>query len=198
MSGEAALTASTRKLPPMFQPAVGETSDALIDGVLLRPLPVRAEAELVVGWRGLPEVGARQWPFSADDLALVRTNSRLLASVAGVGYQDPGTMPLADGFSVWADIEGQPIVVCRRAPGEPYRPAVFTTAEEAREVASHITSALRPGPDANFSQSGCGQSRSGSPRNACRYPSAARTGDSGSREIERKLQGCARSASDSS
>ncbi len=73
---------------------------ALIDGVLLRPLPVRAEAELVVGWRGLPEVGARQWPFSADDLALVRTNSRLLASVAGVGYQDPGTMPLADGAEV--------------------------------------------------------------------------------------------------
>ncbi len=73
---------------------------ALIDGVLLRPLPVRAEAELVVGWRGLPEIGARRWPFSADDLDLVRTNSRLLAGVAGVGYHDPATMPLADGGDV--------------------------------------------------------------------------------------------------
>src|SRR5678816_4291358 len=33
MSGDAALTASTRKLPPTFQPAVGETSEALIAGV---------------------------------------------------------------------------------------------------------------------------------------------------------------------
>jgi predicted permease len=73
---------------------------ALIDGVLLRPLPVRAEAELVVGWRGLPEIGARRWPFSAADLELVRTSSRLLAGVAGVGYHDPATMPLADGAEV--------------------------------------------------------------------------------------------------
>ena len=72
----------------------------LIDGVLLRPLPVRAEAELVVGWRGRPELGARRWPFSAEDLELVRTNSRLLAGVAGVGYHDPAAMPLADGDDV--------------------------------------------------------------------------------------------------
>ncbi len=70
---------------------------ALIDGVLVRPLPVRAEAELVVGWRGLPEAGARRWPFSAEDLELLRTHTRLLAGVAGVGYQGPATMPMADG-----------------------------------------------------------------------------------------------------
>lgn len=70
---------------------------ALIDGVLLRPLPVRAETELVVGWRGLPDAGARRWPFSAHDLELLRTRSRLLAGVAGVGYQGPATMPMADG-----------------------------------------------------------------------------------------------------
>jgi predicted permease len=69
----------------------------LINGVLLSPLPVHAEAELFVGWRGLPQVGARRWPFSAADLELVRTNSRLLAGVAGVGYNDPAALPLADG-----------------------------------------------------------------------------------------------------
>jgi putative ABC transport system permease protein len=73
---------------------------ALVNGVLLRPLLVRAEAELLVGWRGLPEGGARRWPFSAEDLELVRTSSRLLAGVAGVGYHDPASMPLADGGDV--------------------------------------------------------------------------------------------------
>lgn len=73
---------------------------SLINGVLLSPLPVRAEAELLVGWRGLPEGGARRWPFSAEDLELVRTSSRLLAAVAGVGYHDPASMPLADGGDV--------------------------------------------------------------------------------------------------
>ena len=69
----------------------------LIDGVLLRPLPVRVESELLVGWRGAPDAGARRWPLSADDLELVRTSSRLLAGVAGVGYHGPATMPLTDG-----------------------------------------------------------------------------------------------------
>ena len=70
---------------------------ALIDGVLLRPLPVRAEADLVVGWRGRPEDGERRWPLSADDIDLLRTHSRLLSGIAGVGSQDPATMPMADG-----------------------------------------------------------------------------------------------------
>lgn len=72
----------------------------LINGVLLSPLPVHAEAELMVGWRGKPEGGARRWPFSAEDLALVRTNSRLLTGVAGVGYHDPASLPLADAGDV--------------------------------------------------------------------------------------------------
>ena len=35
------------------------TMFALIEGVLLRPLPVPDEAQLYVGWRALPEAGAR-------------------------------------------------------------------------------------------------------------------------------------------
>lgn len=68
----------------------------LIDGVLLRPLPVRAEEELFVGWRGRPEAGARRWPFSTADLDLIRAESRQLAAVAGVGYNDPGLLPFDD------------------------------------------------------------------------------------------------------
>ncbi len=69
----------------------------LIDAVLLRPLPVQAETELVIGWRGRPDAGARRWPLSAEDLDLVRTNSRLLRGVAGVGSQGPSTLALTEG-----------------------------------------------------------------------------------------------------
>ena len=68
----------------------------LINGVLLSPLPVKAEHELFVGWRGVPEVGARRWPFTTADLDLLRTESRPLAGVAGVGYNDPTAVPLTD------------------------------------------------------------------------------------------------------
>jgi hypothetical protein len=51
---------------------------SLVNGVLLSPLPVRAEHELVFGWRGLPQVGARQWPFTSKDLELLRRESRTL------------------------------------------------------------------------------------------------------------------------
>lgn len=68
----------------------------LVNGVLLSPLPVRAEQELFVGWRGRPEAGARRWPFTTADLDLLRRESRTLAGVAGVGYQDPWPYLLED------------------------------------------------------------------------------------------------------
>ena len=84
--------------------AIGQTGALLmvtvVDGVLLRPLPLRDEAALLVGWRGLPEAGARRWPFSLEDLDLLRRHSQLLAGVAGVGYHGPATMPLADGAAM--------------------------------------------------------------------------------------------------
>ncbi|HLG54812.1 MAG TPA: ABC transporter permease [Vicinamibacterales bacterium] len=70
---------------------------ALVEGVLLRPLPVRDQARLFVGWRALPEAGARHWPFKTTDLALLRNESRLLEGVAGVGYNDPGAVVVSEG-----------------------------------------------------------------------------------------------------
>lgn len=75
----------------------------LVQGVLLSPLPVRAEEQLVVGWRGLLDAGARRWPFSVADLRLLQEESRLLAGAAGVGYNDPWPILLSDG--------GEPTVV---------------------------------------------------------------------------------------
>jgi predicted permease len=69
---------------------------ALIQGVLLSPLPVPDESRLFVGWRALPEAASRHWPFRAADLDLLRTASRLLNGVAGVGYDDPGQMSIVE------------------------------------------------------------------------------------------------------
>ncbi len=70
---------------------------SLVNGVLLSPLPVPEEQQLYVGWRGLPQEGARQWPFTSQDLEVLRRESRLVDGVAGVGYQDPFDYPLGDG-----------------------------------------------------------------------------------------------------
>jgi predicted permease len=69
---------------------------ALVEGVLFRPLPVRAEGALFVGWRALPVAGARHWPFTTAGLDLLRDESRLLEGVAGVGYNDPQPIVMVD------------------------------------------------------------------------------------------------------
>lgn len=81
--------------------AVGMTGSiamfAIVEGILLRPLPVRDQARLFVGWRALPEAGGRHWPFQATGLDLLRHESRLLEGVAGVGYNDPVQMAVSEG-----------------------------------------------------------------------------------------------------
>lgn len=73
---------------------------ALMNGVVRSPLPVRAEDELVVGWRERPgavDAGAREWPFTSADLEVLRRDATQVVGVAGVGYTDPWPMPMADG-----------------------------------------------------------------------------------------------------
>jgi putative ABC transport system permease protein len=58
---------------------------ALVDGVLLEPLPVRSQEALVVAWRQLPGDTARG-PFGAASVRAVREHTQLLESVAAVAY----------------------------------------------------------------------------------------------------------------
>jgi predicted permease len=69
---------------------------ALIQGVLLRPLPFPDQSRLIVGWRALPENPARHWPFRAADLDVIKRESRLIENIAGVGYQEPSSIVLVD------------------------------------------------------------------------------------------------------
>jgi predicted permease len=65
---------------------------ALVEGVLLRPLPVRDQDSLIVAWKAVESPTPGHWPFSIDDLAAIRRESRLLEQVAGVSYT--GALPV--------------------------------------------------------------------------------------------------------
>src|SRR5262249_39835960 len=60
---------------------------ALVDGVLLRPLPVRDQAALTIGWREPQAAASGHAPFSATDREPVAAGSRPLSAVAGVGWR---------------------------------------------------------------------------------------------------------------
>ena len=61
---------------------------ALVEGVLLRPLPVPRQGRLIVAWKALPAAGAAHWPFRAPEIDVISKESRILESVAGVSYYD--------------------------------------------------------------------------------------------------------------
>ena len=62
---------------------------ALVEAVLLRPLPVREQGRLFFAWKDLGSAGSAHWPFRAADIELIGKESRVLESVAAVSYYDP-------------------------------------------------------------------------------------------------------------
>jgi putative ABC transport system permease protein len=68
----------------------------LIDGVLLRPLPVREPNRLIVAWRELRAGDATHLPFFVPDVDIIRDSSKTLAAVAGVGFQGAGPFVIAE------------------------------------------------------------------------------------------------------
>jgi predicted permease len=57
---------------------------ALIQGVLLRPLPVRDQDRLILAWREAPTSASAQYPFGNTDIESLGRASQLLERVAGV------------------------------------------------------------------------------------------------------------------
>src|SRR5262245_17366829 len=76
---------------------------ALVQGVLLRPLPVRDQDRVVIAWKELRSAGLTRDPFGAAPMESVARATQLLESVAGVTWQ---------GASRWTVIErGESITV---------------------------------------------------------------------------------------
>ena len=65
---------------------------ALVQGVLLRPLPVPEQQRLIIAWQELRSAGLAHFPFRAPEIDRLSQSSRTLESVAGIGYN--GAMEL--------------------------------------------------------------------------------------------------------
>jgi predicted permease len=63
----------------------------LVEGVLLRPLPVREQGRLVVAWKAFPSGSLAHWPFHSRAVEAIRRESRLLEVVGGVSYYGTGS-----------------------------------------------------------------------------------------------------------
>jgi putative ABC transport system permease protein len=63
----------------------------LVQGVLLRPLPVRDQRSLLVAWGEQPAAAVSHWPFDARQLDALGRESRVLERVAGASYYGAGS-----------------------------------------------------------------------------------------------------------
>jgi len=72
---------------------------ALIQGILLRPLPMSEPERLVAVSKGFRADSATRWPMRAAELDIIRETSRVFARVAAVGYNDPSQAEVSDDSS---------------------------------------------------------------------------------------------------
>jgi len=83
---------------------------ALVQGVLLRPLPVRDQDRLILGWRALPSDPSSHLPIPRIQIDALSRDSRLLEGVAGVDYNGAGSATVVDngesGFIGPANVTG--------------------------------------------------------------------------------------------
>ena len=77
----------------------------LIQGVLLRPLPVREQERLIVAWKIVPTSGSANYPFGDREIEAVAEASQLLESAAGVTRNGVGrSVVIDDGVSSYANV----------------------------------------------------------------------------------------------
>ena len=78
---------------------------ALIQGVLLRPLPVYEQDRLIIAWKELRTSGFARYPFGRIEIEAVAEASHLLEKAAGVTRNGVGRTALVDdGGSAYANV----------------------------------------------------------------------------------------------
>src|SRR5687767_14399936 len=70
---------------------------ALIQGVLLRPLPVQEQDRLILSWREAPTAGSAFYPFGDAAIEAVARESQLLERAAGVTRNGVGRAVVSYG-----------------------------------------------------------------------------------------------------
>jgi putative ABC transport system permease protein len=69
---------------------------ALIQGVLLRPLPVRDQDRLILAWKEVRTSGSARYPFGRPEIDAVAAESQLLERAGGVTRNGVGRIVIAD------------------------------------------------------------------------------------------------------
>lgn len=78
---------------------------AVVEGVLLRPLPVVDQDRLILSWKEVRTSGSARYPFGDAEIRTVAENSRLLERAAGVTRNGVARTVLADsGLSTYANV----------------------------------------------------------------------------------------------
>src|SRR4051794_8804468 len=72
---------------------------ALVESVLLRPPPFPEPNALLVAWKQLPSAGLEHFPFSVSEINVLARETRLIESLAGVGYNGAGTSVIVENGS---------------------------------------------------------------------------------------------------
>jgi predicted permease len=77
---------------------------ALIQGVLLRPLPVLEQDRLIIAWKEVRTSGSAQYPFGNTEIEAVADASRLLVNAAGVSRHGVGrSVMIENGISTFVN-----------------------------------------------------------------------------------------------
>jgi predicted permease len=78
---------------------------ALIQGVLLRPLPVREQDRLILAWKEVRTSGSARYPFGNTEIEAIAQASQLLEKAAGVTRNGVGRSVVIDnGVSSYANV----------------------------------------------------------------------------------------------
>jgi putative ABC transport system permease protein len=78
---------------------------ALIEGVLLRPLPVREQDRLIIAWKEVRTSGSAQYPFGDREIESVAQASQLIERAAGLTRNGAGRIVISDpGVSDYANV----------------------------------------------------------------------------------------------
>ena len=96
---------------------------ALVEGVLLRPLPVHEQDRLLVAWKELRSAGFAHYPFRIAEIDSISKEGRLFESAAGVDYNgaqpwivvEEGSATYVQSVAVTGDFFG--VRRCRASSG---------------------------------------------------------------------------------
>jgi hypothetical protein len=83
---------------------------ALIEGVLLRPLPVHERHRLLVAWKELRSAGFAHYPFRLIEIDTLGKEGALFESTAGVDY---------NGAQPWVVVENDAAMFVQTAAARP-------------------------------------------------------------------------------